>query len=99
MPTCFRTVNSGSSMPFIRVDTPVAANGVPDYTQCEFVVLSGSDYHLLGGGSAWRELGNLTIDNAHLIGLAVGAVWAIAFTFRLLAKAVIDPPQNGTPES
>lgn len=44
--------------------------------------------------NAWQELGNMSIENAHVIGLSVGLLWAGAYTFRLLARAIPDPIQN-----
>lgn len=104
MPICAKVAGFANN---IAVVDPVRdANGVivgsavgTDYSKCEIVALTGADYHLLGGGSTWHQLGNLSIDNAHVIGLAVGLVWATAFIFRLLARAIFDPLQNESSES
>lgn len=44
----------------------------------------------LAGGStnAWCELGNMSIANAQQISLAVGAVWAVAWGFKVLRKSI-----------
>ena len=96
MPVCFQTVTAGMGQPFIKVPVPVDANGMPEYSKCEFVVLTGTDYHLLGAGSGWSQLTNINIEQAQTLGLAIVGVWAIAYAFRLLIKAIDDYTQESS---
>lgn len=41
------------------------------------------------GNNAWCELGNMSMADAQVISAYVGLVWAIAFGFKALRKAVI----------
>lgn len=53
----------------------------PNLATCPYVVETSSM-------SAWTELGNLSIENAQEISVAVGVLWAVAWTFRVLAKSL-----------
>lgn len=57
---------------------------VTDLTTCAYVVETG-------GASGWRELGNMSIENAAEISGYVGVVWAIAWGFRAIAKSLFLP--------
>jgi hypothetical protein len=59
-----------------------------DYHQCEIVVLSGQDY--LEMRSPLAELSGMTIAEAQVIGAHVAVVWAIAWGFRAMRRAVLD---------
>ena len=55
-----------------------------DYAQCEWVVLQGGDY------GNWQQLVNMSVDEASVIGIQIGLVWAIAYGFKLIKKALSD---------
>jgi len=55
---------------------------VTDLTTCRFVVESGASTN------AWRELGNMSIENAQVISAYVGLVWAIAWGFKAIASSI-----------
>jgi hypothetical protein len=76
MAVCARAVQQADGTLLLALD-PAAQ----DLSACPYVVDDGAS-------NAWRELGNMSIENAQVLGVAVGVVWAIAFTFRLLIKAV-----------
>ena len=52
-----------------------------DLATCAYVVETGSSQP-----TAWQELGNMSLENASLIGTQVALVWCIAWTFRALAS-------------
>jgi len=62
---------------------------ITDLTTCAYVVETGS-------ATGWRELGNMSIDDAGVIGAYVGVVWAIAWGFRAVAKSLFNfqGPEN-----
>lgn len=76
MAVCARAVQQPDGTLLLALD-PSAR----DLSTCPYVVEDGA-------ANAWRELGNLSTENAHVLGLAVGAIWAIAFTFRALVTAL-----------
>lgn len=76
MAVCAKAVQQADGTLVLALD-PTAA----DLSTCPYVVDDGAS-------NAWRELGNMSIEDAQAIGSAVIAVWAVAFTFRLLIKAV-----------
>lgn len=76
MPVCARAVQQPDGTLLLALD-PSAR----DLSTCPYVVEDGAS-------TAWRELGNLSIENAHVLGLAVGGIWALAFTFRALVTAL-----------
>lgn len=82
MAVCARAVQQSDGTLVLALD-PTAK----DLSTCPYVVQDGAT-------TAWQELGSMSIENAHAIGLSVGLVWATAFTFRLLARAIPDPIQN-----
>jgi hypothetical protein len=52
-----------------------------DLSTCPYVVDDGAS-------NAWRELGNMSIENAQQIGVLVGVLWAGAWGFRAIRKAL-----------
>lgn len=76
MAVCARAVQQADGTLLLALD-PTAE----DLSTCPYVVDDGAS-------NAWRELGNMSIENAQVIGVSVGAVWAVAYSFRLLIKAV-----------
>lgn len=86
MAACARAVQQPDGTLLLALD-PTAT----DLSTCPYVVQDGAS-------TAWQELGNLSIENAHVVGMSLGLLWAGAFTFRLLARA-IDPFHNESNES
>lgn len=76
MPVCARAIQQPDGTLLLALDPTT-----PDLSTCAYVVEDGAS-------NAWRELGNMSIENANTIGLSVGAVWAIAFSFRVLVQAL-----------
>lgn len=76
MPVCARAVQQPDGTLLLALE-PTAQ----DLSTCQYLVEDGAS-------NAWRELGNLSIENAHVIGLAVGAVWAVAFGIRAVVRAL-----------
>lgn len=76
MPVCARAIQQADGSLLLALDP-----AHPDLSTCPYTVDDGAS-------NAWRELGNMSYENAFVIGSGVGVVWAIAFTFRLLIKAV-----------
>ena len=75
MPVCARAVVQPDGSFLLGLDPAVT-----DLTTCAYVVETGS-------ASGWRELGNMSIENAQVIGGFVGVVWAVAWGFRAVAKS------------
>lgn len=86
MAVCARAVQQPDGTLVLALD-PTAT----DLSTCPYVVQDGAT-------NAWHELGNLSIENAQSVGLMVGAVWATAFVFRVLIRA-LALNQNESPES
>jgi hypothetical protein len=88
MPYCFKTA-VGPAAPF-ALDGSVVTNADgtttfkprTDVANCEFVVLTGADY------GSWQQLVNMSPDEAGVIGMQVGLVWAVAYGFKLIRKAL-----------
>lgn len=59
---------------------------VQDFSTCPYVVETNAS-------NAWRELGALSIEDAQVIGVSVGLVWAIAWGFKAVRRSI-----NLTPE-
>ena len=76
MTTCARAIQQADGTLLLALDPTVQ-----DLSTCPYVVEDGAS-------NAWRELGNMSTDNAMVIGIAVGGVWAVAYTFRLIIKAI-----------
>lgn len=81
-PVCAFAVVQPDGTYYLGID-PVRS----DLSTCAFVVETGS-------ANGWRELGNMTIADAQLLGAAVVAVWAIAWGFRALAKFISSIPER-----
>jgi len=86
MPVCARAVQMADGTLLLALD-PSAQN----LSTCPYVVEDGAT-------NAWRELGNLSADNAHVLGIAIGGIWAIAWSYRALIAA-LSLNQNESPES
>lgn len=83
MAVCARAVQQPDGSFLLGLDPAVT-----DLTTCAYVVETGS-------ATGWRELGNMSIDNATEIGSYVGVVWAIAWGFRAVAKSLsLQGPEN-----
>jgi hypothetical protein len=88
MPFCFKTV-TGPSAPF-ALDGAIVTNADgtttfkprTDFANCEYVVLSGADY------GSWQQLVSMSPDEASAIGMQIGVVWAIAYGFKLVRRAL-----------
>lgn len=73
------------------IPTPLDSSGYPDYSKCEYVMLTGADYNLLGPNDLMRLSPQAGLDIAYAIGL----LWAIAAIFRLIAKSIdVNPPES-----
>lgn len=78
MPVCAHAIQQPDGVLLLALD-PTAQ----DLSKCQYMVEDGSS-------NAWRELGNMSIQDAELIGGSVAVVWAIAWGFRAIRKAVLD---------
>lgn len=77
MTTCVKAVKEGVGDNYIlSLDLTQT-----DISKCTYTMEDGSS-------TAWRELGNMSIDNAATIGAAVGVVWAIAFGIKAIIRAM-----------
>lgn len=76
MPVCARAIQQQDGTLLLALD-PTNTN----LSTCQYVVDDGAS-------NAWRELGNMSLENASTIGVYVGAVWAIAWSFKALIKTV-----------
>lgn len=82
MAICARAIQQSDGTLLLALD-PTAK----DLSTCPYVVQDGAS-------NAWQELGNMSIENAHAVGLGLGLLWAGAYSFRLLARAIPDPIYN-----
>ena len=76
MGVCARTVQQPDGTLLLALDPSVT-----DTSTCAYVVGTGAS-------NAWSELGNMSIDNAHQIGLSVGLLWAGMWGFKAISKAI-----------
>lgn len=76
MPVCARAVQQPDGTLVLALDPTVQ-----DLSTCAYVVDDGAS-------NAWRELGNMSIQDAETIGIGVSIVWAIAWGFRAIRTAV-----------
>lgn len=95
MPFCFKTaVGPGAPFSLDGTTTTNTSTGVTtftprtDYANCEFVVLSGADY------AASASPFSMSVPDAQAIGTQIALVWAIAWSFRVLADMVSDHASN-----
>jgi hypothetical protein len=56
---------------------------VTDLATCSYVAESGVEY-----SQGWNALGSLSIEDASVIAPYIGVVWAVAWTFRAIAKTL-----------
>lgn len=75
MPVCARAIQQPDGSLLLALDPTNS-----DLSTCPYVVDDGAS-------NAWRELGNMSTENATVIGMAVGGVWAVAWGFKALIKA------------
>lgn len=75
MPVCAKAIQQPDGSLVLALD-PMNK----DLSTCPYVVDDGAS-------NAWRELGNMSIENATVISMAVGGVWAVAWGFKALIKA------------
>lgn len=54
---------------------------VTDTSTCAYVVETGAS-------NAWRELGNMSIQDAEVIGSYVMFVWAVAWAFKAIRNSI-----------
>lgn len=76
MGVCAKTVRQDDGTLLLALDPSVT-----DTSTCAYVVETGAS-------NAWSELGNMSIQNAELIGAYVGVVWALAFGFKAIRKSI-----------
>lgn len=76
MAVCARAVLQPDGSHLLALDLAVT-----DLTTCAYVVETGS-------ASGWRELGNMSIGDAQYISAYVGALWAVMWGFRMVAKTL-----------
>lgn len=69
-------IHPATGTPYLALDTERA-----DISTCPYVIQDGSS-------NAWQELGNMSIENASQIGTAMGLVWAIAWGFKAIRRAI-----------
>lgn len=58
-----------------------------DLSTCPYLVEDGTS-------NAWRELGNMSVADAQVIGASVGVVWAIAWGFKAIRKSISTTPER-----
>jgi hypothetical protein len=78
MPVCVAAVESGPATGAYYLTLDPSRT---DTSTCAYLIDDGAS-------NAWRELGNMSIENASQIGTAVGLVWAIAYGIRLVIRSV-----------
>jgi hypothetical protein len=76
MGVCAKAVRQDDGTLLLALDPSVA-----DISTCAYVVDSGAS-------NAWRELGNMSIRDAELISLNVGWVWAVAWGWKAISRAI-----------
>jgi hypothetical protein len=77
MPVCLSEQSPGGPL--------VAVPGNTNFATCAYVVDTGAEY-----SQGWNALGSLSIADAQSIGFSIGLVWAIAWTFKMLARFLIS---------
>lgn len=85
MPVCARAIQQPDGTLLLALD-PTNQN----LSTCQYLVEDGAS-------NAWRELGNLSLQNAQEISVAVGLLWAMAWGFRTIGKAI--PSESNESES
>lgn len=82
MPVCARAVQQPDGTLVLALDPTVQ-----DLSTCAYLVDDVAS-------NAWRELGNMSINDAQVVGAGVSIVWAIAWGFRAMRNAVFDYQSN-----
>lgn len=77
MPVCARAIQQPDGTLLLALD-PTNTN----LSACAYVVDDGAS-------NAWRELGNMSIENAQVISLYVCGVWAVAWCFKALCRVLL----------
>ena len=85
MPVCARAVQQSDGTLLLALD-PTNTN----LSTCQYVVENGAS-------NAWRELGRMGLQDAQQIGLSVGLLWATAWVFKTIARAI--PSHNNESET
>ena len=85
MPVCARAVQQPDGALYLALDPTTQ-----DLSTCAYLVDDGAS-------NAWRELGNMSIENAQVIGTAVMLVWAVAWGFKAIARAITNPTPEREP--
>lgn len=79
----------------VRCRLPDATEGSTNLVQAH--VLNPAEYAgmqqavVSSGSGAWAELSSMSIENAQVISLAVCGVWAVAWSFKALRRAISNP--------
>ena len=60
----------------------VDPNQTQNLSTCAYVVQSGVEY------SNWQQLGDISVDNAKDISLAIGLLWAIAWGIKTIGRSI-----------
>lgn len=76
MPVCARAIQQQDGTLLLALDPTKT-----DFSTCQYLVDDGAS-------NAWRELGNMSYENAAVVGASVGAVWAVAWAFKAVIKAM-----------
>jgi hypothetical protein len=82
MPVCARAIQQPDGTLVLAL-----APTVTDLSTCPYLVEDGAS-------NAWRELGNMSIEDAQVIGVAVGLLWAGAWGFKAIRKAISLNPES-----
>ena len=84
-PVSGATYNTVAITPTVSGDSPPV---ITDPATCAVVLDSGADY------SGWKQLMSLSPDDAQVISIHIGIVWAIAWGFRAVRSAIFDPTER-----
>jgi predicted esterase YcpF (UPF0227 family) len=79
---CARAVLQPDGSFYLALDPTVT-----DLSTCAYVVEDGAS-------NAWRELGNLSLENSQVIGVSVGLVWAVAWGFKMIIRSINLNPES-----
>lgn len=76
MTVCARAIQQPDGTLLLALD-PTNTN----LSTCAYVVEDGSS-------TAWRELGNLSLNDAQTIGFCVGLLWVGAWAFKTIGRVI-----------
>ncbi|WP_426161646.1 hypothetical protein [Pseudoduganella sp. R-34] len=76
MAVCLRTVQQSDGTLLLALDPSVTNTAT-----CAYVAESGAS-------NAWQELGNMSIRDAEVISLNIGWVWAVAWGWKAISRAI-----------